>query len=178
MFSGTAGISFYYKGSGASNTIEFKLRLLFPGDTEETYFYYSKQISTNTGDQWKLVEVPYSSFVCKQPADHCAAAWTGNTRALDLTKAVKLDIAIANKPGDKAGIGAVTFDNVVGLSKNEASKIVYTDNLWNLIKILAFIILFAFIFFLPGPDGGLTEAERTEMNNTNRPWAYVRTKKK
>ena len=50
--SNTKGISFYYKGSGAANSIEFKLMLRYPGDTEDTTYGIFIPEKTNTGAGW------------------------------------------------------------------------------------------------------------------------------
>ncbi len=145
MLSNTGGISLYYRGSGASNTIELKLRLLYPGDTEETYFYASRHISTNTGGRWKLLKVPYGSFSCQHPVSQCADHQTGFFRSLDPTKVVKIDLAITNKGNDKVGSGTVTFDNIVGLSKFAAMMTV--DNILKLLGIICLIPMLGFMIW-------------------------------
>jgi hypothetical protein len=158
LLAGTAGISFWYKGSGASNTIEFKLRLLYPGDTEETYFYTSKHISTNTDGRWKLVEVPYSSFDCKHPGSNCMDARTGKPRALDLMKVVKIDFAIANKSGDKAGVGTVAIDEFFGMKPGVGYTIkrivtFLSKNRFFVLLGLAFLSFISFIFLIRNSIG-------------------------
>jgi hypothetical protein len=145
LLSNTGGISFYYMGSGASNTVQFKLRLLYPDDTEETYFYASQQLHTNTGGKWKLVKVPYSSFSCVHPTAQCANHRTGFFHSLDPAKVVKIDLAIANTSGDKAGQGVVTFDDIAGMSKFAA--LLTTDGLVRLLGVIILIPLLAFILY-------------------------------
>jgi Carbohydrate binding domain (family 11) len=112
VLSGTTGISFYHKGSGAPNTIEFKLMLRYPDDTDDTTYGVSWHQATDTGGDWKLEDVPYSDFACWWPAENCVAH-----PKLDLTKVLRMDFAVSNKPdfGDQVGSGSVAFDDVVGI---------------------------------------------------------------
>jgi hypothetical protein len=112
VLSGTTGISFYYRGSGAPNTIESKLMLRYPGDTDDTTYGVSLHKATDTGDNWILVEVPYSDFTCWWPGENCE-----KHPRLDLTMVLRMDFAISNKSnfGDQVGSGWVAFDDVVGI---------------------------------------------------------------
>lgn len=112
MLSGTTGISFFYKGRGAANTIEFKLMLKYPGDEDDTTYGVLWNRATNTGDNWTQVEVLYSDFTCWWPGENCQKH--GNK--LDLTMVDGLDFAVSNKPpGDEVGSGRVAFDDVLGI---------------------------------------------------------------
>ena len=112
MLSGTMGISFYYRRSGAPNTIEFKLMLRYPGDTDDTTYGVRLHKATATGDNWTLVEVPYSDFACWWPSANCQ-----KHPRLDLTMVLRMDFAISNKSdfGDQVGSGWVAFEDVVGI---------------------------------------------------------------
>jgi hypothetical protein len=112
VLSGTTGISFYYKGSGARNTIEFKLMLRYPGDTDDTTYGVSWHKATDTGDNWTPVEAPYSDFTCWWPDKNCQ-----KHQELDLTMVLRMDFAISNKSnfGDQVGSGSVAFDDIVGI---------------------------------------------------------------
>jgi len=113
VLSGTAGMSFFYKGSGAPNTIEFKLMLRYPGDNDDTTYGITWNGATDTGDKWTLVEVPYTDFTCWWPGPNCQK----HGDRLDLMMVLRMDFAISNKPdrGDMAGSGKVAFDDVLGL---------------------------------------------------------------
>jgi hypothetical protein len=109
---GTTGISFFYKGSGAPNTIEFKLLLRYPGDSEDTAFGASWNRVTDTSDNWTPIEALYSTdFTCWWPANLCQTH--GETPDLKVVK--RIDFAISNKPTDKAGTGKVAFDDLAGI---------------------------------------------------------------
>lgn len=107
----TSGISLFYRGSGAPNTLELKLILRYPGDTDDTTFGMAWPRATLTDNQWVLIEAPYSSFTCWWPQSNCAK----HGDVLDLTKVVKIDLAISNKSGDLPGYGEVAFDDLIGL---------------------------------------------------------------
>ena len=116
VLSGTTGISFFYKGSGALNTIEFKLRLRdrsFNAGGEDIYFYTSKYIETDTGGNWTPIKVLYTSFECEHPTEGCKAI----NGVLDLARVVKIDFAIVNKPdlGNRVGSGSVIIDEISGV---------------------------------------------------------------
>jgi len=108
---GTTGISFFYKGTGATNTIEFKLMLKFPGDTDDTTYGILWNSATNTGDNWTQMNVLYSDFTCWWPSENCQRH--GNK--LDLTVVDRFDFAVSNKPDDQVGSGKVAFDDVWGI---------------------------------------------------------------
>ena len=114
ILSGTIGISFFYKGSGAPNTIEFKLLLRYPGDSEDTAFGALWNSATDTNDNWASIEILYDrDITCWWPDDLCQKH--GNSP--DLTAVKRIDLAISNKPeyGDIAGSGKVAFDDLVGI---------------------------------------------------------------
>jgi hypothetical protein len=108
ILSGTTGISFAYRGSGAPNTIE--LKVLY---SDSTTFGTSWHRATDTGDNWISLEALYSDFTCWWPSPQCEKY--GNN--LSLTAVKIIEFGISNKPGfsDKAGLGKVVFDDVVGI---------------------------------------------------------------
>ena len=112
MLSGTRGIRFRYSGQGAANSMEFKLLLKYPGDTEDTTYGILLPRATHTNNQWWEVEVPYTEMTCWWPAPNCALH--GNL--LDPTVVDRLDFVVANKPGDDPGSGWVLFKDVLGLT--------------------------------------------------------------
>lgn len=114
ILTGTKGVSFSYKGSGAPNTIELKLLLRYPGDSEDTVFGVLWNQATDTSDNWVSVEALYDiNFTCWWPANLCH----NHDDKLDLTAVKRIDFAISNKPdnGDIAGTGKVAFDDLVGI---------------------------------------------------------------
>jgi len=111
VLSGTTGISFFYKGKGAANTIELKLILRYPGDKDDTTYGVLWNKATNTDDSWTQIKVFYSDFACWWPGENCQAH--GNK--LDLTMVDRLDFAVSNKAGDEVGSGRVAFDDVLGI---------------------------------------------------------------
>ncbi len=178
--SNSAGISFYYEGIGASNTLEVKLRLLYPGDTEETYFYTSKQINTDTHGNWTRVKAPFTSFVCKHPAHLCVDPQTGEPCALDPAKVVKIDFGIATIGSNEAGAGTVKLDDVVGLTVVADSQMMLASKLVKLSGIilcgiplvlaLGFLVFVAFL----KPKDKIPD----DYYLVNRPWAYMPPEKK
>jgi hypothetical protein len=108
----TSGISFYYSGGGASNTIEFKLILRYPDHTDDTTYGYALHQATNTLDTWALAEVPYDDLECWWPEENCQ-----DHPRPDLTRLQRMDFAVSHKPddGDEAGTGWVLFDDVEGI---------------------------------------------------------------
>lgn len=111
--SGTTGLSFSYKGRGASNTIELKLLLRYPGDSRDTTFGASWNGKTDTDDNWSHIEALYNKdFTCWFPEDLCRK----HSDILELTAVKRIDLAISNKPGDTVGLGKVAFDDLVGIA--------------------------------------------------------------
>ncbi len=104
---GTTGISFFYKGSGGPNTIEVKLMLRYPGAGDDTTYGFRFYTATETGGAWQLAQVPYSDFSCWWQGAECS-----EYPRLDLTKVLRMDLAVSNQPGDTAGSGTVAFDQV------------------------------------------------------------------
>lgn len=98
------GVEFTYSGSGASNTIEFKL--VVPYNGEEVYFLASWGSATDTEGNWMTLKAPYTAFRCAWPEDICP-----NVDTIDPTQVIKIDFAIANKMGDEPGAGVVIIDN-------------------------------------------------------------------
>ncbi len=180
VLSNSAGISFYYEGIGASNTLEVKLRLLYPGDTEETYFYTSKKINTDTHGDWIRVKAPFTSFVCKHPAHLCVDPQTGEPRALDPAKVVKIDFGIAAIGSNEAGAGTVKLDDVVGLTVVADNQMMLASKLVKLAGIilcgiplvlaLGFLVFVAFL----KPRDKIPD----DYYLVNRPWAYMPPEKK
>jgi hypothetical protein len=118
---GTQQIGFWYKGSGAFNTLELKLfhpeEVCDNGERRRAIFSVDWSRATNTNDQWVFQMADYSAF----------QYWAGNpgnpddppsgctpNESLDLTKVDKLEFAISNRPhhGDEAGQGIVVIDDV------------------------------------------------------------------
>ena len=107
------GIRFFYKGTGKTNTIEFKL-MYSDGDEYnglDTTFGFSINDAT-VKDDWTQVEVPYEMLECWWSDKSC----DDNPR-LDLNKVRKIEFAISNKPedGDMYGSGRVIIDDVQGI---------------------------------------------------------------
>jgi hypothetical protein len=109
---GTEGIRVYYKGSGAPNTLEFRLILRYPGDPSDTTFGVSRNRATNTGDKWKLLTASYDDFRC----------WFGQNcekhkDAPDPMAVKAIVIAVSNNPGaeDVEGPGIVIIDGLQGM---------------------------------------------------------------
>ena len=111
VLTGTIGLSFFYKGTGVTNTIEFKLMLRYPGDTDDTTYGIMWNRASNTDGNWTHMRVLYSDFACLWPVANCQKH--GNK--LDLTRVDRLDFAISNKPGDQVGSGKGAFDDVLGI---------------------------------------------------------------
>lgn len=112
----TIGLSFFYKGTDASNTIELKLVLKYPGDKGETTFGAFWNRATDTGDQWTQIEALYDvEFECWWPEELCQV----HEDNLDLTAVESIDLAISNRSGsgDIAGSGKVAFDDLAGISR-------------------------------------------------------------
>jgi hypothetical protein len=108
------GVKFFYRGSGASNTIE--LKLIYARGTVFSVPWHS----ITAHNQWEPLEALYGDFKCwpdtgpqdASDPDHCPA---DKSLRLDLDKVARLDFAVSNKPerGDLAGSGSVIVDNVI-----------------------------------------------------------------
>lgn len=111
ILSRTDGIGFAYKSAGTPITIELKLLLRYPGDTEDTVFGASWK--ADTGGNWTRVEARYDKDItCWWPDALCQKH--GNL--IELTALKRIDLAISNKLGDREGLGRVTFDDLVGIT--------------------------------------------------------------
>jgi len=97
---GTEGISFYYAGSGAPNTIELKLFY-----ENSIIFSAERNRATNTPG-WERFETPYTSFTC-WPGTGCS-----EKDKLNLDRVVKMDIAVSSKNGGEPGSGIVLVDDL------------------------------------------------------------------
>ena len=97
---GTEGVSFYYAGSGAPNTIEIKFFY-----ENNAIFSAERNRATNT-QGWEHFVAPYTSFAC----------WTSTGCSekdkLNLDRVVKVDIAVSSKNGGEAGSGIVLVDDL------------------------------------------------------------------
>jgi hypothetical protein len=121
LLSGTERIGFWYKGRGASNTLEFKLlhaeEVCANGNRRRAVFSVEWANETNTGDEWVFKEVNYDDFRYwagnpnepDNPPTGCAA-----DVQLDLDKVDKIDFAISSRPhfGDESGEGVIVIDDV------------------------------------------------------------------
>ena len=110
---GTKGIRFFYRGKdkeGGPNTIEFKLILKYPSDTQDTIYGILWNGASDTDDQWKQVDVLYRDLFCWLPAENCKR----HGDQPDLTAVDRLDFVVSNKPGagDPPGSGDVALDDV------------------------------------------------------------------
>ena len=109
--SDTEGISFSYKGKGASNSIEFKLLLRYPGDSDDTTYGILWNRATDTGGKWTEMEVLYSDMWCWWPEANCKT----HGDLLDTTMVDRLDFVVVNKGGDDKGSGWVLIKDVLGI---------------------------------------------------------------
>jgi hypothetical protein len=111
ILSGTTGISFYYMGSGAPNSIEFKLIARYPGAKDDTTYGVIWNGVTETNGKWILVPVKYADFTCWWP--NCKQ-YPGK---LVLAYVDRLDLVVSNKPdkGDIPGSGTVVFDDIFAI---------------------------------------------------------------
>jgi hypothetical protein len=105
ILSGTEGIKFSYNGSGAPNTIEFKLQYPPAASGRSTVFSIEWHHITST-NEWKTFEVGYNKFKCWEETG-CSA-----DEKVDLEKVWVIDFAISSRPGDSPGIGVVAIDNI------------------------------------------------------------------
>jgi hypothetical protein len=105
----SVGISFRYKGSGAVNSIEFKLILKYEGDTGDTTFGKLIRRATDTGDEWIQEDVLYTDMECWWPEENCEL----HGDQLDTAAVLRLDFVVSNKEGDDPGEGVVYFTDVV-----------------------------------------------------------------
>ncbi len=107
--SNTEGIIFHYKGRGRRNTIEVKLILRYPDDTDDTTYGILLPRATDTDNKWLEMKVLYRDMECWWPAPNCAL----HENLLDQTMIDRLDFAISNKPGDDPGSGWVQIKDIL-----------------------------------------------------------------
>ncbi|MCS6888833.1 hypothetical protein [Chloroflexus sp.] len=105
---GTRAVGFSFKGSGAPNTLEFKLFRKPDQHGKSAIFGVLWNSVTNT-DDWRYVEVPYSLFVC----------WLGTGckpgEVIRPEDVWKIDIAISNRDHDTPGQGTLLVGPIVGI---------------------------------------------------------------
>jgi hypothetical protein len=112
VLAGTEGISFFYRGIGAPNSIELKLLLRYPGDAGDTTFGMLWNRATDTGDQWKSHQALYEvDFKCWGPTELCEK----HDNAFDMESVHRIEFGISNKAGDTPGLGKITFDDLMGI---------------------------------------------------------------
>ena len=107
----STGMLFRYKGDGASNSIELKLILRYPGDSDDTTYGIIWNRATDTDNQWLQKEIDYGQFECWWPDENCQQH--GND--IDLSQVDRLDVVVSNKPGDENGAGWIRFDDILGI---------------------------------------------------------------
>lgn len=121
ILSGIERMSFWYKGNGASNTLEFKLihaeEDCGGGKTKRAIFSMEWNQATNTGGQWQFKDVAYSDFNywAGDPEDpDNPPTGCGENESLVFEKVDKIDFAVSSRPdlGDQAGEGTVVIDDV------------------------------------------------------------------
>jgi hypothetical protein len=102
-------LGFFFKGSGAPNTIE--LKLIYSSGT--VFSVLSSPTATSAND-WAVFEAPYTKFTC----------WAGTGKdcprgdeKLDVRQVTAVDIAISNKPGGTPGSGRITIDELHTIKK-------------------------------------------------------------
>ena len=103
----TQGLKFSYSGTGAANTLEFKL---FEKDADgvETLFYAEWDGATSTAGETISPEIYYTDLICKPNASRCL---TG-AEPIDLKLVDRIDLSISNKPGQLPGAGKVTIESI------------------------------------------------------------------
>ena len=111
ILSDSEGISFRYKGRGAPNTIEFKLMLRYPGDSNDTTYGKLWNRATDTNNKWIDMKVLYIDMSCWWPTKNCEI----HGDLLDTKMVDRLDFVVVNKPGDDEGSGWVLFTDVFGI---------------------------------------------------------------
>ncbi|MFH1369447.1 MAG: CIA30 family protein [Elusimicrobiota bacterium] len=95
-FTVVTAFKLYYKGEGATNSIEVKIN-----DADGSSFGYLLKTKSNES-AWTLVEVPVSEL----------QYWWGGDKELDLAKITEFHFAISKKEGDEGGTGKVIFDRL------------------------------------------------------------------
>jgi hypothetical protein len=102
-------IKVFYKGTGASNTIELKLI-----DKNETIFEARWPHTTNTGGQGQSWELPYSEFRCRKGSGTCQDENAVRSLTLRPEDLDRIDVSFANKSeyADEAGSGQVIIEEI------------------------------------------------------------------
>jgi hypothetical protein len=101
-------LGFFYVGSGAPNTIEFKLVYQPDSEGESAIFSVLWPGATVT-DGWTFLEIPVSALAC------WADTGCQPDEEIDLERVWKIDFAISNKEGDTPGSGTVILDEIQGI---------------------------------------------------------------
>jgi hypothetical protein len=110
VLQGTEGVRFFYRGSGAPNTIEFKM-LYAPNRQGESAIFSVLWPAVTVTEDWKMLEVRYDELGCWKetpcPIDG----------KFDPQQAWRIDFAVSNKAqmGDTPGAGIVAIDEVQGV---------------------------------------------------------------
>lgn len=107
----STGMRFRYKGDGASNSIELKLILRYPGDIDDTTYGIIWNRATDTDNQWVQKEIEHGQFECWWPDENCQQ----HGDDIDLSQVDRLDVVVSNKPGDENGAGWIRFDDILGI---------------------------------------------------------------
>jgi hypothetical protein len=105
----TGKLMFFYKMTGASNTIE--LKLYYAKGTgafadREPIYLTTRRGKTDTSD-WVRVEVPYDDIICVWPDTGCILG-----EKVDPSKVRKISFAISFASGGAPGPGSITIDSV------------------------------------------------------------------
>ena len=103
---------FSYKGSGEPNTLELKFCYddNNSNSDQDTTFIRDFHASTNTSDQWNVVNVSRYEITCRWPKNMCRLY----KNKLDLSSVDRIEFAISNNPdeGDIPGTGKIIIDDV------------------------------------------------------------------
>jgi hypothetical protein len=104
--SGTRGVGFWYKGSGAPNTLELKLFYPKNANNQIPVFHLILNHATGATD-WTRIEAPYASFTCWTETG-CTANET-----VDPSRVAEIGIAVSDQsPMDQTGVGSIIVDQV------------------------------------------------------------------
>lgn len=102
---GSNGLRFFYRGTGASSTIELKL-IYAPDSQGKSPVFSTSWLHATAANEWGSLEAPYDEFLCWE-ATGCPAG-----SKLDPARVARLDFAVSNKVGDTVGGGTLTLDEV------------------------------------------------------------------
>jgi hypothetical protein len=110
MLQGTKGIRFFHQGSGAPNTIEFKV-LYAPNEQGQSAIFSVLWPGVTVTEDWEILEVRYDELACWEETP-CEPG-----EVVDAAKVWKIDFAISNKAHleDTPGAGVVAIDEVQGI---------------------------------------------------------------